>query len=269
MRLVLLLALVAAGVPAVAAAQGEVGGRVVTADSGHQPIRGIEVSIPRLRLVAVTDSSGRYRLRNVPAGEHLVTFRGIGFQSESTVVRIDGDEVVSWDAALSRATTLPERVVTAPEERIPAKLAEFAERQKAGIGHFIDRKQLERAEGGMRQTGDLISLIPGVRVRRGGSKAWVATLRAPNQGGTCAFCPSARLSRADSAAGARGACYMDVYVDGAMVFDSRTPQHGLFDVNTIPPEHIAGIEVYTSAAQIPARYNRTAAGCGVVLIWTR
>ena len=106
-------------------------------------------------------------------------------------------------------------------------------------------------------------------MRRGGSKAWVASFRAVNQGGTCAFCPPARLSRIDSAAGARGGCYMDVYVDGAMVFDSRSPQNGLFDVNTIQPEHIAGIEVYTSTAQIPAKYNRTAAGCGVVLIWTR
>jgi hypothetical protein len=62
---------------------------------------------------------------------------------------------------------------------------------------------------------------------------------------------------------------MDVYVDGAMVFDSRNPGYGLFDVNSVPPEHIAGIEVYTSGVQVPAKYNRTGGGCGVLLIWTR
>jgi hypothetical protein len=27
--------------------------------------------------------------------------------------------------------------------------------------------------------------------------------------------------------------------------------------------------VYTSASQIPVQYNKTAGGCGVMLIWTR
>jgi hypothetical protein len=62
---------------------------------------------------------------------------------------------------------------------------------------------------------------------------------------------------------------MDVYIDGALAFDSRQARNGLFDINTIRPDHIAGIEVYTSAVQIPAKYNRTANGCGVVLVWTR
>ena len=77
------------------------------------------------------------------------------------------------------------------------------------------------------------------------------------------------LLDSDVAAGARPACFVDVYVDGALVFDSRQAREGLFDINTIPPAHIAGIEVYTSASQIPAKYNRTGNGCGVVLIWTR
>ena len=254
-----------------AKAQGEIAGRVVATDSARSPLRGAEVSIARLRISAVTDSTGRFRLKDLPTGVHVVFIRAIGFRVDSSTVEVQRDDVLSLEVRLepSQGTMLPERVVTAPEERTPAKLVEFVERQKAGIGHFIDRKQLERAEGGMRQTGDLISTIPGVRIRRGGSKAWAATARAPNQSGTCVFCPSARLTKADSAAGARGACYMDVYVDGAMVYDSRRPENGLFDVNTIPPDHIAGIEVYTSTAQIPVKYNRTAAGCGVVLIWTR
>jgi hypothetical protein len=62
---------------------------------------------------------------------------------------------------------------------------------------------------------------------------------------------------------------MYVYLDGALVYDSKHPENGLFDVNTIPPEHIAGIEIFSSAAQVPAKFNRTGGGCGVLLIWTR
>lgn len=255
-----------------ASAQGEIAGRVMAADSGRPPVPGVEATIARLRLTAVSDSSGRYRFRSVPPGAHVVVFRAIGFRSESSTVRIDFDETVSSEVVLTRATggtVLPERVVTAPGAAPPAKLVEFTERQKLGTGHFINRDQLAKAEGGFRQTGDLISLVPGVIVRRGSNKIWVASGRA--WGGGCAFCKRSinDLSQADVAAGARPACFMDVYIDGAMVFDARYPSTGLFDVNSISPEHIAGIEVYTGAAQIPAKYNRTGGGCGVLLIWTR
>jgi hypothetical protein len=196
--------------------------------------------------------------------------RAIGFRPESSNVTIDGDEVVSWDVALSQEapTALPERVITAPEQ-VTARLVEFTERRKAGTGHFIDRSQLAKAEGGVRQTGDVISMIPGVVVRRGSNKTWVASGRAVGTG--CAFCAMSvrELSPVDVAAGARPACFVDVYLDGALVFDSRQAREGLFDINSIPPDHIAGIEVYTSASQIPAKYNRTGNGCGVLLIWTR
>jgi carboxypeptidase-like protein len=262
-----------------AIAQGEISGRVVAADSGRPPVQGAEATIAKLGRSATSDSSGRFRFRDMPSGEHVLVLRAVGFKSESSKVFIDRDEVVSAQVVMRRTTTdLPERVVTAPDATPPAKLVEFMERQKTGVGHFITREQLARAEGGVRRTGDVIATIPGVVVRRGSNKIWIASGRTKSTG--CAFpdpklaaaqdCGSPqRLDRADSMAGARPACFMDVYVDGALVFDSRNPQFGLFDANSIPPEHIAGIEVYSSTAQIPAKYNRTSAGCGVLLIWTR
>lgn len=220
----------------------------------------------------MSDSSGRFRLRDVPPGEHLVVLRAAGFRTESSTVTIDFDEVVSLEIALTRSTgtVLPERVVTATaEERVPAHLVEFVERRKMGPGHFLTRAEFAKAEGGLRQTGDVIATVPGVNVRRGSNRIWVASGRATNTG--CAFCAMSvdALNRADVAAGARPACFMDVYLNGALVFDSRHPGNGLFDVNTIPPEQIGGVEVYASTAQVPAKYNRTGSSCGVLLIWTR
>ena len=61
---------------------------------------------------------------------------------------------------------------------------------------------------------------------------------------------------------------MDVYVDGALMY-SAALQTALFDLNTIGPDQIEAIEVYTSAANTPAEFNRTSKGCGVIAIWTR
>jgi carboxypeptidase family protein len=255
----------------VAFAQGEISGRVMASDSGRPPLQGVEASIAKLGRTVVSDSLGRFRFKDVPPGNHLVLLRAIGFNTESSTVFIDRDEVVSANIVMTRATStvLPERRITAAGDRPPAKLVEFTERLQLGVGHFIDQAQLAKAEGGVRQTGDLISTVPGVVVRRGSNKIWVASGRAVGTG--CAFCSmsAAALNRADFAAGARPACFMDVYLDGAMVFDSRHPENGLFDVNTIQPEHIGGIEIYSSASQIPAKYNRTGGGCGVVLIWMK
>ncbi|MBK9977878.1 MAG: hypothetical protein IPP20_08100 [Gemmatimonadetes bacterium] len=43
----------------------------------------------------------------------------------------------------------------------------------------------------------------------------------------------------------------------------------LHDVNSIPPEQIESIEAYAGASQVPAQFNRTSGGCGVLVIWTR
>jgi len=271
LRAFVVAALLLSSIALESAAQGEISGRVLAPDSGRPPIQGAEASISKLGRRVLSDSSGRFRLKDIPPGQHVVVLRAIGFRSESSTVTIDFDEVVSWDVVLTRSTgtVLPERVISAPGERPTAKLAEFTERREAGIGHFLTREQLAKAEGGFRKTGDLIAILPGVNARKGGNKVWIATGRATSTG--CAFCTMSveQLNPSDVVSGARPACFMDVYLDGAMVFDSRHPENGLFDVNSVPPEHIAGIEVYSSAAQVPAKYNRTGNGCGVLLIWTR
>lgn len=269
----IVVALLVLSMARVSSAQGEISGRVLSSDSVRIPVPGAEASISKLGRRALSDSLGRFRLKDIPPGEHIVFLRAIGFRSESSVVVIDQDEVVSWDVVLTRSTgtILPERVISGRSSTpTPARLVEFMERREAGIGHFLSREQLAKAEGGLRQTGDLISTLPGVIARRGSNRIWIASSRT-TKSGRCAFCAAsvAELNGADFAAGARPACFMDVYLDGAMVYDSRHPENGLFDVNTVSPEHIAGIEVYASAAQVPAKYNRTGAGCGVLLIWTR
>jgi hypothetical protein len=62
---------------------------------------------------------------------------------------------------------------------------------------------------------------------------------------------------------------LGVYVDGTAVYSSSSEQVPLFDVNGMQASEIAGVEVYTGLGQIPAQYNKTSGGCGVILIWLR
>lgn len=116
------------------------------------------------------------------------------------------------------------------------------------------------------------TIVHVVAVFRGtGSKAWVATTR-KSSSAKCAFCKTTRnetLDDFDIAAGAPLACYIDVYLDGAMIYDSSARKAPLFNLNSMSASEIEPIEVYSSAAQAPAQYNKTSGGCGVMLIWTR
>ena len=57
-------------------------------------------------------------------------------------------------------------------------------------------------------------------------------------------------------------------LDGIFVYQGHDGE-SLFDINSIQPADIGGVEVYTSTATIPPKYNGTRATCGLVVIWTK
>jgi hypothetical protein len=253
-------------------AQAELQGRVL-AETARRPIANATVAVLTLGLRTVTDSLGRFRLSTIPRGEHVVVTSALGFRPDSTRTAFDGDETLVSDVVLKPAVNeLPTVAVRAPAP--PArldKMAAFEERKALGIGHFIDSEELEKEKH--RMLGDILaSRVPGVTVHHGGfSKSWVASSRTTSVG-KCAMCRVSKtevLTLADIAAGARLACYLDVYVDGTAVYSSSSTQVPLFDVNEMQTNEIEGVEVYTGLGQIPARYNKTSGGCGVMLIWLR
>jgi iron complex outermembrane receptor protein len=68
---------------ATAAAHAQNGGRIVgrvSADAGRS-LAGIQVTVTGTTLGAISDSGGRYTIRDVPVGSHNVLARGIGSAS--------------------------------------------------------------------------------------------------------------------------------------------------------------------------------------------
>lgn len=262
--------------PLAVGAQGSIRGEVL-AGPQRAPVRGAAVGIAGGSVRVATDSLGHFALVAVPLGERLVIAAAPGFRPETVTVDLDVDVLEISPIVLQPAVqTLSGVAVTGEATSTAARLSGFEERRKFGNGSFIDRRMLDRFAN--KQTADVLAaLAPGVSVRRGrGMKSWAATARAPfTSGGAFGQAGGFQLDRSDLAAGARPACYMDVYLNGALVYNAKASSSGpasaipLFDLNSISPEQIESIEAYASAAQVPAQFNRTSGGCGVLVIWTR
>ena len=99
------------------AQQGAITGRVVDA-SNLEPVVGAQVFLPGTDLGGLTDEGGRFRITGVPAGQHQVRVRLLGYRPTARSVTVRGGETTTLDVQLSvSAVALEEVVVTATGER--------------------------------------------------------------------------------------------------------------------------------------------------------
>jgi hypothetical protein len=190
------------------------------------------------------------------------------------VTTFEPNEALVHDIVLQASVNeLPTVAVSGKSEPlVRGQLAEYEDRKARGIGHFFDGDVLEKTRE--HRLGDVLTgRVPGITITRGkGSRAWATSGRATSPT-ICELCRVSKadiLDKVDIASGAPLACYMDVYVDGAMLYSSASRgQMPLFNLNNIDPRNIRAVEVYASTSQIPPKYVRMGAGCGVMLIWTR
>jgi hypothetical protein len=266
-----LLALALVAFPVGLMAQATLVVRVV-GDTVALPIANAYVGISALGRSASTDSAGRAVLERLPAGTHRLIARAIGFRPDSLLIEVSEGATREVTISLVTHTPVLEEVrVNAAGTARTGKMAGYHERRERGIGRFLDRNLLAKNEH--RRTADVLNSVPGVHVHFGyTSKAWASSGRSANSGGcqTCGANPNmTTLNPGDRAAGAPPACYMDVYIDGALVYNSNARYAPLFDLNTIEPGSIEAIEVYSGGSQLPSEFQRTGGGCGAVLIWMR
>jgi carboxypeptidase-like protein/TonB-dependent receptor-like protein len=228
------------------------------------PLPAAEVIIEELKLHARTNTQGRYRIEDIAAGRYNVAVRLLGYDSASTLVGFSGADSTARDFDLvTHAQRLAEIPVRGKSEPLgTAKLRVFAARREKGIGHFISAEELQNQLN--RQTGDILQKIPGTWILRNNSAAYVAVSRGeqsiePNQ--------VARICLPGKGCSKMG-CAAAVFVDGAVVYRGE-PDEAPFDVNTIPPSQIAGIEFYSGPSQMPPELNATRRTCGALVIWTK
>jgi hypothetical protein len=214
-------------------------------DATGQPVGGAEVVDLATRRKAITSASGAISLAFLPPGVSVLHIRKIGYTPRLQTVSVSPADTVPITLTLRPLAQLMPEVRTTASNTTSGRLAMFEQHRAEGWGHFLTGEQLAKAEG--RQTSDVFRTVPGVLLlpdRR--STGWyVASMRHGGGGGPC---PST------------------VVVDGIVrLGDFDRP----FDINSIRPEEMAGVEFYAGGATEPIAYGGSQNGCGLVVIWTR
>ena len=210
---------------------------------------------------------GEFKITQLPAGRHALVICQVGFAMRYDTIEVaDGarsDREFILSPLAEAAPKLEEVRVTAPERKyVSPGLQEFEERRKGGFGHFIAEDVMRKNDE--RNLVDIITgQIPGIsrlRVRSGGgvSPEYISS------GRKCGPGPALRCAGGSS-------CPATLYVDGIRVYDSSIdPDPKLIpDLSRMSTRDYAAVEYYAGGATIPARYNATSSGCGVLLLWTR
>lgn len=186
-----------------------------------------------------TDSSGRFRLENLPPGSVTIRVASIGLGSNQVTVPLRENTVTEAVLLFSpEVLRLEELQVSVRRERNP-RLRAFERRRAQGIGYFLTPREIREADA--RLPSDLLRRVPGVVV---GSRT---------TGGT-----RIRFGRGDLGGGLD--CPPLVYVDGV-----HRPGLNFDELNV---EDLLAVEVYQGASEIPARFRRHASYCGVLVVWT-
>ncbi len=235
----------------------------VLADSSELPIRGAEISVPRLRLTTTSALDGTFRLSGIAPGREIVMVKRLGFQPLTTNLNfVAGDSVDTDFILVPSAQTLPG--VKVKGKAFDRKLAEYERRKAAGFGHFLDGDQLDKMQ--TRQMAEVLNTIPGPQVYRSNvsSAAWIASAR-----GQQSVAGTFQVDQMDTNRGApSGQCYAAVFLDGVGVFTAQRGQP-LFDINSIPVTTVKAIEYYAGAGTMPPEFNGSRNTCGALVIWTK
>jgi hypothetical protein len=236
---------------------------IVTASETAMPVAGARLRNFEDSVLAVTDSSGAFRIAGLALGSKGVTVQAVGYVPLRVVLNVVANDTSVQRLALAQlAQVLPQAAVV-EGAYVPPKLREFEERRNAGYGQFLTETDLEKHRS--RRLSEVLAMIPGPRVIRGTSNAgWVASSR----GNGSVQRSGSSGSAMDTRQGAPKACYATVILDGNYVFSGR-PGEQLFDVNTIDPSQVAGIEYYAGAATTPIKFRGADIGCGLLVIWTK
>ena len=200
-------------------------------DSRGVPQANTLVTVPSADTSGRTDAEGRYQIERLPAGTQSIRVRKLGFGPTEMQVDLRPGQTSQIDVELPAATVLARVDVKAARSGGVAR-QEFDERKKIGGGHFLTERELESRP----DMTSVLSALPAVKVRRNNMTTSVTV----DRGAT--------------------SCVPAVFLDGR--------PSSVDEMTFVQPADLFGVEVYTHAADIPARFigiNQ----CGVIAIWTK
>lgn len=284
----LVLALVCAGVGAVAAQEPSAGvgeaacpapasraerdlrarslsgisGSLVDATSG-EPLSGFRVTLDGAsQRPAVTDGHGSFTMTDVLPGAHRIRVSGPGFGEQSQCLMVPAGQEVDVVVALHPRPIPLEPLEVSVEGARPLWLvrAGFYRRMRAGGGIFITEEDIEKKAPS--RLSEMFRGEASVSVVDGNPQPMQSLQPVhPVPGVPGRECPL-ETPGACRRPQDTGTCPIQFLVDG-----QRVPL--ILGVDTFHPKDVAGIEAYFHASEIPPQFNVGRAACGVVNIWLK
>ena len=206
---------------------------------------------------ARTAADGSFVLQLRAAASVRIQAQRAGYRTTLTdALPVAVREAVEVEVRLSTtALALEPLRVTArvePPRRRNLELNGFYERERAGIGKYVRREEIELRPS--RNLAEVLARVQGTAIQYQGSKQYIYF---PRNGRP--------VLRQSFRGPPQNACLPRLYVDGARVtYDANN------DINAVVnPGQVEAIEVFRGPAEIPVQYNDSNSMCGVILIWTR
>lgn len=199
-----------------------------------KPLQGARIIVRGTGLEALTGSEGRFAIGGLPAGTFSVDAQSIGLEPRIVAVDLSTGTPAFIDVLLNKPVQELSRVVIvgrAPKNR--PEVEEFLQRKKSGMGHYITAGDIALQHAFA--VSDALGTTPGVTVR-----------------------PSGRFGHSIFM---RDGCPATIYLDGIRMSENWET------VDDIPPNQVAGIEIYPGPLEAPPQYPSTR--CGVILVWRK
>lgn len=224
--------------PAVAQSRlGAVSGTVK--DSLGNLLPNVEVTALKAAKSVRTDTAGNFIIAGLEPGPTDISVRRFSYEPVMVSIQIPPADTTSVEITLGIVAQQLTGVVVQADVNRARVLADFENRRKQGIGHFITRAQIEDRHPLL--LSDMMRMVPGTQLVPSG--AGQVTLR---------------FDRA-----AHTNCPPQFYIDGMPVYN--------FSIDEMSPVDVEGVEIYAGSAGLPAQFNRmrSTTMCGTVVIWTR
>jgi carboxypeptidase family protein len=240
--------------PWIARAQGS-GSIAVTGailDENKLPIVGAVVDVLSVGRVR-TDSTGAFRLSQVPPGTLIVRATMIGFQPVMKLVTAAAGEELHLGITMLHASQQLATVVVR-EDSATTLLSDptgfDGRRRSSNGGHFLVAEEIEKMH--VTETEQLFHGIPTAQVDTGG----IIVIK------------RGEISLRDIYLSGKDVNQFNMCI-GAQVLLNGVAMPQPFNINTVPLYNIRGIEIYSGPATTPTSLRSPKSVCGTVAIWTK
>ena len=199
-----------------------------------------------------TDSTGRFRIAGLRAGQQIVQIRRIGYAVKRDTVTLRARAETQRDFSLDGVPELDTvRTLGAARKYDAPRLQDFERRRLSGQGgYFVSEDELRELES-ISLPSILRTRIIGAQIDTREGRQLLASRLAVGR-----MDPRSRL------------CYASVFLDGISLYAGEVNASPP-DLASILPISLSGVEYYRGGASLPLQYKNTKNDCGTLLLWTR